>query len=279
MISYKLQVLTKDFRDNIASKEDANEILSTFPYQVTLTSNDPVNCITQCQTFGFNAAGLEYGSQCWCGDVENILIASAPSTSTNPDDVQQYTRSATPQIVADSQCNSVCSGNGSYLCGSGNLMTYYAWNGAAPLYDFHFPTGINAGEYSLLIGGVVVPLMTSQAVNGKVTFVEKYGTGEPNGTGVYELDLSEIDNFSAAWRTMTGLQTDVFCAAGLTLPDKAGRQINVGGWAGQSNFGIRLYTPDGTAGVKGTNQWEEDAGVLSLQGMFLYYHSDCLLTI
>ena len=103
-------------------------------------------------------------------------------------------------------------------------------------------------------------------MNGKVTFVEKMGTGNPNGTGVYELDLSEIDNFDAAWRTMDGLQTDVFCAAGLILPDKAGRQITVGGWAGDSNFGVRLYWPDGSPGVKGTNEWIEDPGGLSLQG-------------
>ena len=98
-----------------------------------------------------------------------------------------------------------------------------------------------------------------------MTFVEKFGTGEPNGTGAYELDLSQINNFSNAWRTMTGMQTDVFCAAGLTLPDKAGRQITIGGWAGQSNFGIRLYWPDGSAGVKGTNEWAEDPVHLQLQ--------------
>jgi hypothetical protein len=195
-------------------------------------------------------------------------VASAPSASTDPDDVQFYTRSAVPQIVPDSECNSVCSGDSQYLCGSGNLMAYYAWDGPEPLYTFNFPTGDSAGEYTLLIGGVVVPLMTSQVVTGKVTFTEKYGTGEPNGTGAYELDLSEIDNFSAAWRTMTGLETDVFCSAGVTLPDKAGRQMTVGGWAGQSNFGIRLYWPDGSAGVPGTNEWQEDAGGLSLQGSY-----------
>lgn len=200
-----------------------------------------------------------------CGDVENIQVASAPGVSTSPLDVQNYIRSAVPQIVPDSQCNSVCAGNSSYLCGSGNLMAYYAWNGSEPLYDFNFPTGTAAGDYSLLIGGVVVPLIVSQVVTGKVTFVEKYGSGEPNGTGAYELDLSQIDNFSSAWRAMTGFQTDVFCAAGLTLPDKAGRQITVGGWAGASNFGVRLYWPDGSDGVPGTHEWEEDQGVISLQ--------------
>lgn len=64
---------------------------------------------------------------------------------------------------------------------------------------------------------------------------------------------------------MSGMQTDVFCSAGLTLPDKAGRQITVGGWAGQSNFGVRLYWPDGSAGVPGVNQWEENPHAITLQ--------------
>jgi hypothetical protein len=152
------------------------------------------------------------------------------------------------------------------MCGAPNLMNYYAWNGPSPLISWQIPTGNAAGEHSLLIGGVIIPLMTSQVITGKVTFVEKSaGTGEPNGTGAYELDLSQIDNFSAAWRTMDGLQTDVFCSAGLTLPDKAGRQLTVAGWAGTSNYGIRLYWPDGSAGVPGTNEWVEDPANLKLQ--------------
>ena len=51
------------------------------------------------------------------------------------------------------------------------------------------------------------------------------------------------------------VQTDIFCAAGLTLPDKAGRQLNIGGWANDATFGIRLYWPDGSAGVWGQNDW------------------------
>jgi hypothetical protein len=77
--------------------------------------------------------------------------------------------------------------------------------------------------------------------------------------------LSEINNFDAAWRTLYGLQTDVFCSAGLILPDKAGRQLTIGGWFGESNFGVRLYTPDGSAGVPGVEEWVEDPGTLSLQ--------------
>jgi hypothetical protein len=259
--------------------------LYTFPWKVwdNSTGNTPVSCIERCQEFGYNAAGLEYGSQCcklfmfpWlklsnldpvCGDVENTLVASAPATNTNPNDVQYYTYSTLPESYTDAsgQCNSICTGAGQYICGSGNRLTWYSYTGTTPLYKWAEPTGTAAGEYSLLIGGVVVPLIVSQAVNGKVTMLEKFGTGEPNGTGAYELDLTLVDNFSAAWRTMTGLQTDVFCAAGLTLPDKVGRQLTIGGWAGSSNFGVRLYWPDGSAGVNGTNEWIEDPGVLQLQ--------------
>lgn len=254
-------------QDNVPSVEDPNEQLYTFPYKVwdDASGNTPEKCITRCQEFGFNAAGLEYGSQCFCGDVANIQVASAPSTYTNPNSVQYYTRSSVPITYPDSSCAALCTGNSSYICGDGSKLTYYTWQGATPLSSWAIPTGTDAGEYSLLIGGVVVPLIVSQVVTGKVTFVEKKGTGEPNGTGAYELDLSQINDFSKAWRAMNGLQTDVFCAGGLTLPDKVGRQLTVGGWAGDANYGIRLYWPDGSDGVPGTNGWVEDPGVLSLQ--------------
>lgn len=130
-------------------------------------------------------------------------------------------------MVSESNCQVTCSGNSSTICGGDSLLSYYSWDGPA-LYNWSFPVGIDAGQYSLLIGGVCIPLMTSQMITGKVTFVEKFGTGEPNSTGAYELDLSTTDNFTLAWRPMH-VKTDVFCSAGLILPDIAGRQIDVGG--------------------------------------------------
>ncbi|RDW58043.1 hypothetical protein BP6252_13454 [Coleophoma cylindrospora] len=246
--------------DNIAAKEDPNYTLSTFPYMILDEANNTItNCIAKCELYGYNAAATSYGTECFCGDTENIYIASSPSAAGG------YTRSRVPQIVDDSQCNTPCSGDPQHLCGAGNRLSWYSYNGSEPLYDWDFPSGDKAGKYDLLIGGVVVPLITSQVITGKVTFVEKAGTGEPNGTGAYELDLSQINNFDAAWRTMTGFQTDVFCSAGLTLPDRGGRQLTVGGWAGASNYGVRLYWPDGSAGVKGKNQWVEDPQNLQLQ--------------
>ena len=61
------------------------------------------------------------------------------------------------------------------------------------------------------------------------------------------------------------VKTDVFCSGAVVLPDKAGRILNVGGWSLTSTFGVRLYAPDGSPGVNGTNDWEENANELSLQ--------------
>jgi hypothetical protein len=165
----------------------------------------------------------------------------------------------------ESECSTACPGNSSYLCGGGNRLTLYRWGGD-PLYEWNYPQGNDAGEYRNFIGGVVIPLVTVPGINGKITFVEKYGTSTSgNSTGAYELDPSLADDFSSAWREMHGLKTDVFCSAGLVLPDKGGRSINIGGWSGDSTYGLRFYTPDGSPGKASKNQWEENYQEIHLQ--------------
>jgi hypothetical protein len=108
-------------------------------------------------------------------------------------------------------------------------------------------------------------LLATLGINGKVSFLEKWGTSEfSNSTGAYELDLSLVNDFNHAWRTMH-VKTDVFCSAALVLPDKAARILNIGGWSLTSTFGVRLYAPDGSPGVEGTNDWEENSNELVLQ--------------
>jgi hypothetical protein len=85
-----------------------------------------------------------------------------------------------------------------------------------------------------------------------------------NSTGAYELDLSLVHDFDKAWREMH-VKSDVFCSGSVILPDKGGRILNVGGWSLDSTKGVRLYTPDGTAGVNGTNDWQENFNELALQ--------------
>ncbi|KAF2258383.1 hypothetical protein CC78DRAFT_587230 [Lojkania enalia] len=215
------------------------------PYQIILANNNTANnCISQCSAFGYNAGGMEYSSECWCGDVSDVSAIGAT-------------------LVSESECDMACTGNATTICGGSGRLSYYKWNGPT-LAEWTYATGDDAGLYQFLIGGVVVPLVTHAARNGKVTFLEKSGTGAPNTTGAYELDLAQLDNFTAAWRPMH-VKTDIFCSASITLPDKVGRQINVGGWALDSTFGIRFYWPDGSPGTWGTNDWQEDVHAVSLQ--------------
>lgn len=204
----------------------------------------PKMCLDQCAKFGYAAGGLEYGQECYCGDPANI--ATVGSTKR-----------------PDTECNIVCAGNGSAYCGGGSRLSTYFWTGT-PFYSWDFPQDYRAGEYRFLIGGVTIPLITSQSITGKVSFLSKWGTGPNNETGAYELDLSLLSDFSKAWRPLH-VKTDIFCAAGITLPDKGGRQLTVGGWSGDSTEGVRLYWPDGSEGTWGTHDWQENVNELSLQ--------------
>ncbi|KAF9005041.1 copper radical oxidase with WSC domains [Cyathus striatus] len=210
-----------------------------FPWKITWAGNNSAEaCMTQCSAFGFPAAGVEFGDECYCGDLTDV-------TDNNG-------------VFGDeSECDTPCPADPIHLCGSGNRLSYYAWNGTLNLW--HTPD--NIGRYEFF---VPVPLIATVGLNNKVTFLEKGGTGFPNSTGAYELDLSLSSNFSAMWREMH-IKTDVFCSGSVILPDKAGRQINVGGWSLDSTFGVRLYTPNGVEGTNSTNDWEEDFTVLSLQ--------------
>ncbi|KAF8129080.1 copper radical oxidase-like protein [Boletus edulis] len=224
-----------------------------FPYELDWTNNNTVDaCLNQCAAYGYPVAGLEFSNQCFCGDVSDITTNNGA-------------------YVADSECNAACSGDPIHLCGGSNRLTTYYWTGN-PLNVWNTPG--NTGYYEanrkahddqFLIGGLVVPLIATVGVNNKVTFLEKSGTSEyANSTGAYELDISLTDNYLLAWREMH-VKTDVFCSGSIILPDKGARQINVGGWSLESTYGVRLYWPDGSPGVNGTHDWEENVNELSLQ--------------
>ncbi|KAI0852681.1 putative glyoxal oxidase [Daldinia vernicosa] len=226
-------------------EDNVNNQRTLFWSLTFLTPMTPEQCLGKCASFGYAAGGLEYGQECYCGDPMDVDASGAT-------------------IKPESECNIACAGNASTICGGGARLSMYYWTGETPLYVFNYPEGNDAGSYSNLVGGVVTPLMTMQSITGKVTFLEKWGTGAANSTGAYELDLSCLDDFDAAWRTMH-VKTDIFCSAGVILPDKAGRQLTIGGWSLDSTYGVRLYAPDGSDGVKGTNDWEEDVNTLKLQ--------------
>lgn len=70
-------------------------------------------CIQTCIGQGHIVAGMEYSSQCFCGDYLVNGGALAPS---------------------DSQCNMPCSGNSNEMCGAGNRMSIYS-KGALQVYQ------------------------------------------------------------------------------------------------------------------------------------------------
>lgn len=225
------------YNDNI------NNVRALFWQNIIKNNNTATTCLTLCQQYGYMAAGMEYGDECYCGD-DSSLIASGST------------------IQPETDCQIACSGNSAYYCGGGSRLSYYKWTGT-PLYTWNTPTGNAMGSYQFLIGGVVVPLITTVGINNKVVFMEKSGTGAPNTTGTYELDLALTNDFANAWRPLH-VKSDIFCSAGVTLPDKAGRQLNIGGWAGASTYGVRVYTPSGSAGVPGTTDWQENVNEVSL---------------
>ncbi|OBZ73298.1 putative fungistatic metabolite [Grifola frondosa] len=214
-----------------------------FPYQNIYTNNMTIQaCLNQCAAFGYPAGGAEFGDECWCGDVSDVTANS-------------------PGFAPETDCDIPCSDDPIHLCGGAERLQYYKWNGNMN----NWQTPSNIGRYEFLIGGVVVPLLVTLGINNKVAFVEKWGTSEyDNSTGAYELDLSLTDDFNTAWRTMH-VKTDVFCSAAVVLPDRGARHLNIGGWSLSSTYGVRLYTPDGSPGVNGTNDWEENVNELSLQ--------------
>jgi hypothetical protein len=216
----------------------------TFYWQLFFNNMTPKMCLDRCAKYGYMAAGIEYGVECYCGDPANVAARGAT-------------------FRPESECDVVCPGNSSAICGGGARLTTYFWTGT-PFYSWTFPQDFHAGQYQFLINGPTIPLMTMETITGKVSFQSKWGTGPGSETGAYELDLSLVtSNPAAAFRTLH-VKTDIFCAVGLILPDKAGRQLTVGGWSGDSTYGTRLYWPDGSPGVPGTHDWQENVEELKL---------------
>ncbi|KAF8196991.1 glyoxal oxidase N-terminus-domain-containing protein [Pholiota molesta] len=231
-----------------------NTTTRIFPNQIIwIGNNSAIACMNQCAAFGYPASGTEFGQECYCGDVTDVAAGNGV-------------------FGTDAECTTACPGDPVHICGDGNRLTTYFWNGT--INNWHTPANIGRYEHprstthSLIhyvyASRLIVPLIATVGINNKITFLEKGGTGIPNATGAYELDPSLVNNFGLTWREMH-IKTDVFCSGSVIMPDKAGRVINVGGWSEISTFGVRLYTPSGTLGVNGTTDWEENADELSLQ--------------
>ena len=131
-----------------------------------------------------------------------------------------------------------------------------------------------------MLNAPVPAILATLGINGKISFLEKFGNSEiPGSTGAYELDISLVDEPGLAWRTMH-TQTNTWCSAGVVLPDRAARILNVAGWSDDAAQGLRLYAPDGSLGVNGTNDWEENPNTFRLQvRRRIHSHSICKVLV
>ncbi|KIP01604.1 hypothetical protein PHLGIDRAFT_38239 [Phlebiopsis gigantea 11061_1 CR5-6] len=121
----------------------------TFPYQIINTNNNTAEaCLAQCSNFGYPAGGMEFGDECWCGDLSDVTNNS-------------------PGLAPATDCSAPCSGDPIHLCGGAQRLTYYTWNGN--LNTWHTPA--NTGYYQFLIGGVVVPLVVTLGINNKIAML------------------------------------------------------------------------------------------------------------
>ncbi|KAI0120698.1 copper radical oxidase [Xylariales sp. AK1849] len=231
----------------------------TFPWMsIDLENTTTSTCIAGCSRFGYEAGGIEYGYQCFCGDIADVVNKGRDS------------------LQPESDCNVACSGDPTHICGGGNRISYYRWIGET-LTSFSYASGNAAGSYDFIMSSPIIPLISTVGINQKVVLVEKHGTNlEKNSTGSFEFDPSLAPNYDTAFRELQ-LQTDVFCSASMVLPDKVGRQLNIGGWSGEDLHGIRLFTPNSSLGIQGTTQWEEDVTRLSLMDP-RWYPTACTLS-
>jgi len=80
------------------------------------------------------AGGMEYGDECYCSDVSDVVA--------HPNAV----------LTTESDCNTPCTSNATIQCGAGNRINHYKWDN---INTWHYALGNAAGEYEFLIGGVV----------------------------------------------------------------------------------------------------------------------------
>ncbi len=75
-------------------------------------------------------------------------------------------------------------------------------------------------------------------------------------------------------------ETNTWCSATVVLPDRAARILNAAGWSDDASEGLRLYAPDGSPGINGTNDWEENSTTFRLQVRWrIHPHSTCKVLV
>ncbi|KAF7323641.1 Copper radical oxidase-like protein [Mycena kentingensis (nom. inval.)] len=94
-----------------------------FPWLIELTTNNSATtCLSQCAAFGYTAGGMQFGSQCFCGDVSDVEKSGLG-------------------ILDEESCPIPCSGDPFHLCGGAFRIQYHVWNATAHVWNTPEVTG------------------------------------------------------------------------------------------------------------------------------------------
>jgi hypothetical protein len=118
-----------------------------FPYQVIFPHNNSAqNCLTQCSTFGYPAAGMEAGDECClCSTgAKRLPCHSRKHHSPGCGDVEDITNNG-GTTAAETDCTTACSGDPLHLCGGAQRLQLYLWNGTLN----NWQTPANIGRYEV----------------------------------------------------------------------------------------------------------------------------------
>jgi hypothetical protein len=145
-----------------------------FPYQVIFPHNNSAeNCLTQCSTFGYPAAGMEAGDECCvCSTAAECLQRhSRKHRLIGCGDVEDITNNR-GTTSPETDCTTACSGDPLRLCGGAQRLQLYLWNGT--LNNWLIPADIGRYEVRtkcpLLIHGRACYL----AIQRSISFLASY---------------------------------------------------------------------------------------------------------
>lgn len=145
-----------------------------FPNQVIFPhNNSALNCLAQCSTFGYPAAGMEAGDECCvCSTAAELLLChSQKHHSIGCGDVEDITNNG-GTTAPETDCTTACSGDPLHLCGGGQRLQLYLWNGT--LNNWQIPANIGRYEVrtkcSLLIHGRAC----DKAIQRSISFLALY---------------------------------------------------------------------------------------------------------
>ncbi|KAI9776670.1 MAG: hypothetical protein M1835_005454, partial [Candelina submexicana] len=137
-------------------------------------------CLSTCYNYAY--VGLEYGRECWCGSTLNNASIKASS---------------------ESQCNKVCAGNKTEICGAGGRLSLYTLNPPVKAAALKMAAVQPA---ALITNATTFATVTSTAASSNVTVVDGQTTSGsvlPSGT----FNSSSITSSSIVSSTSTNSST------------------------------------------------------------------------